>query len=70
MQNKVNHHIQCNVSNCANHCSNENYCALECICVGSCAGEQPFAACTDCQSYRCSDQVPATNLDCERKTFF
>ena len=26
----ANHCIKCTVQQCANHCQNENYCALEC----------------------------------------
>ena len=32
---KANHCIECSVTQCANHCQSENYCALERIRVGT-----------------------------------
>ncbi len=46
-----NYSIKCNVTSCANHCSTDNYCALDCICVGTHETNPKMDQCTDCQSF-------------------
>lgn len=47
----ANHCIACTVTSCANHCSKENYCALERIQVGTHEPNPSMDQCTDCQSF-------------------
>ena len=47
---KPNHCIACTVTNCANHCQGENYCALDMITVGTHEANPTQQQCTDCQS--------------------
>ena len=51
MNTHANHCIKCNVVSCKNHCDNENYCALECITVGTHETNPSMDQCTDCQSF-------------------
>ena len=44
--------IECNVSDCANHCSGENYCSLDRILVGTHECDPTVDQCTDCMSFR------------------
>jgi len=46
----VNKNIECSVTNCKNHCPNDNYCALKKICVGS-TSPNPDKSQTDCCSF-------------------
>lgn len=48
----ANHAIKCNVEQCAHHCTSENYCALDCITVGTHEANPTMDQCTDCQSFR------------------
>ena len=48
---KANRCIECAVTQCANHCANENYCALDCIKVGTHEANPTMKQCTDCQSF-------------------
>lgn len=47
----ANHCIRCTVSQCANHCKDQEYCALECIQVGTHEPHPSMDQCTDCQSF-------------------
>ena len=47
-----NRAIQCTVTNCANHCQNESYCALSSIRVGTHEANPTKEQCTDCMSFR------------------
>ncbi|HIY09539.1 MAG TPA: DUF1540 domain-containing protein [Firmicutes bacterium] len=47
-----NRSIKCTVQQCANHCGNENYCALDCITVGTHEMNPTQQQCTDCESFR------------------
>lgn len=49
---KPNHCIACTVTNCANHCQGENYCALDMITVGTHEANPTQQQCTDCQSFK------------------
>ncbi len=49
---RANKSIGCTVTACANHCSNENYCALEKINVGTHEANPTVVECTDCNSFR------------------
>ena len=44
----ANHCIQCSVTQCRNHCSDENYCSLERIQVGTHESDPTMKQCTDC----------------------
>ena len=48
----ANHCIQCTVQQCKHHCSNENYCSLERILVGTHEQHPTMDQCTDCQSFK------------------
>ena len=48
---KANHCIECSVTQCANHCQSENYCALERIRVGTHEANPTMDQCTDCKSF-------------------
>ena len=49
---KANKCIECTVTQCANHCSTSNYCALDCIRVGTHENNPSMDQCTYCQSFR------------------
>ena len=49
---KANKSIECTVHQCANHCQDENYCALDRIMVGTHEGNPTMDQCTDCMSFR------------------
>lgn len=48
----ANKSIRCTVTQCANHCSTDNYCALDCITVGTHEANPTMDQCTDCQSFK------------------
>jgi hypothetical protein len=48
----VNKAIACTIYNCANHCSEEEYCALKKIQVGTHENHPDHTECTDCQSFK------------------
>ena len=49
---KANKSIQCTVQQCANHCSEANYCSLDSIMVGTHETNPTVDQCTDCKSFR------------------
>lgn len=49
----ANHAIQCSVTQCANHCSNSDYCGLSTIKVGTHESNPTQCKCTDCESFIC-----------------
>lgn len=49
---KANKSIECTVRQCANHCSEENYCSLDRILVGTHETNPCVDQCTDCKSFR------------------
>ena len=49
---KANKSIECTVHQCANHCSDSNYCALDRILVGTHETNPSMDQCTDCMSFR------------------
>lgn len=51
MEKRANQSIKCSVQQCANHCKTKNYCALECIQVGTHELNPTMDQCTDCQSF-------------------
>ena len=51
---KENHSIRCTVTKCDNHSINKEYCALDCITVGTHEANPTVDQCTDCQSFKCS----------------
>ena len=48
---QANHCIKCTVQQCANHCQTQNYCALDCITVGTHETNPTMDQCTDCKSF-------------------
>ena len=54
MMNKchANQAIRCSVQQCANHCSEDNYCALDAISVGTHEMNPTEKKCTDCESFQ------------------
>ncbi len=69
--NSPNRHIQCNVRDCRNHCTNGNYCSLDSICVGNSARSE-FGAQTNCCNYRSEEDFnlrPSSDL-CMGTPFF
>lgn len=49
--NNANRSIKCNVPSCENHCGEQNYCSLECVCIGAHESDPAMIPCTDCQSF-------------------
>ena len=49
---KANKSIECTVQQCANHCQDANFCALDRILVGTHEGNPTMDQCTDCKSFR------------------
>ena len=52
MNSNANKCIECTVHQCANHCGDANYCALDRILVGTHEGNPTMDQCTDCKSFR------------------
>lgn len=48
---KANQSIKCSVPQCSNHCETQQYCALDCISVGTHEANPTMEQCTDCQSF-------------------
>ena len=48
---KANHSIQCSVKQCAYHCSEQDYCSLNSIKVGTHEQNPDMKECTDCESF-------------------
>ena len=44
--------IRCTVDQCANHSSGAEYCALDCITVGTHEANPTVDQCTDCKSFQ------------------
>ncbi len=51
MNNHANKSIRCTVTQCANHCSSSDYCALDAITVGTHETNPTQVQCTDCESF-------------------
>lgn len=49
---KANKAIECTVTQCANHCSQASYCALDKIVVGTHEANPTMNECTDCKSFQ------------------
>lgn len=50
---KINHSIECNVTSCAYHADNKDYCTLNTIKVGCCGDSRPKSCdCTECASFK------------------
>ncbi|MEA5049879.1 MAG: DUF1540 domain-containing protein [Oscillospiraceae bacterium] len=70
-----NHCVKCSVKSCKNHCDRENYCSLECVCIGTHEGDPAMNQCTDCLSFENIDEreqeraIGETRKNmCERET--
>ena len=48
---RANKSIECTVSQCRNHCGEQNYCSLNCIRVATHEQNPTEVACTDCTSF-------------------
>ncbi len=53
---KTNSHIECTVTQCANHSCDGNYCSLEKIRVGTHESNPTMIQCTDCESFVLCDK--------------
>ncbi len=49
---RANRSIKCTVEQCANHCTSEQYCSLDCITVGTHEMNPTMDQCTDCKSFQ------------------
>ena len=49
---KANKSIECTVHQCANHCQDQNYCALSTVQIGTHETNPTQDKCVDCQSFR------------------
>ena len=49
--NEINKSIQCTVQQCKHHCTNEKYCSLNQIMVGTHEANPTMDQCTDCKSF-------------------
>ena len=52
----ANNSIKCSVSSCAHHNGAKSVCSLSAIQVGSCGPASKECACTQCSSFRLSNQ--------------
>lgn len=52
MANNANTSIKCTVNQCKHHCSDKEYCSLDCISIGSCECDPHSEKCTDCLSFQ------------------
>ena len=52
MANTPNTSIRCTVNNCAHHCQDQNYCALNTVQIGTHETNPTEVQCVDCQSFR------------------
>ncbi len=50
--NKANECIKCTVQQCQYHCSDKDYCSLDCITVGTHEMNPNMDQCTDCKSFK------------------
>ncbi|MEG1952996.1 MAG: DUF1540 domain-containing protein [Hydrogenoanaerobacterium sp.] len=48
---KANECIKCSVQQCKNHCSDKNYCSLNCVTIGTHEMNPSMDRCTDCKSF-------------------
>ncbi|MBR5515814.1 MAG: DUF1540 domain-containing protein [Clostridia bacterium] len=48
---KANNSIECTVTQCKHHCTESNYCTLNCIKVGTHEANPTMYECTDCESF-------------------
>lgn len=51
MMNRENKAIHCTVKQCAHHAAGSDYCALDCITVGTHEANPSMEQCTDCLSF-------------------
>lgn len=52
MENKTaNPSIECSVKQCANHCGNEDYCALKTVRIATHEPDPKVCECVDCESF-------------------
>lgn len=50
--NYKNPSIKCTVQQCEHHCMEQDYCSLDCICVGTHEMNPGMDQCTDCKSFK------------------
>ena len=63
-QEKPNRSIRCNVDSCRHRCSLDDYCSLDCVCIGTHEVDPAMNQCTDCQSFEnvcCKEQEKAVD---------
>ena len=55
----ANHCIECTVHQCAHHCGNENYCALNKVRIATHEPNPTETQCVDCESFKLSNSASA-----------
>lgn len=48
----ANHSIKCSVGDCEHHCTAEDYCSLDCVCIGTHEPKPTVSQCVDCNSFK------------------
>lgn len=48
---KANESIKCTVNECKHHCQQQDFCSLNCVCIGSHESHPTMDQCVDCQSF-------------------
>ena len=48
---QANRCVRCNVNSCENHCQGEDFCSLDCVCIGTHESDPAMKPCTDCLSF-------------------
>ena len=51
MNQHPNRCIECSVHQCANHCGEQNYCALDRVSIGTHEANPTVTQCVDCMSF-------------------
>lgn len=66
---KKNSNIHCSVTQCKHNMVNENYCGLDCICVGTHESNPTVPECTNCDSFvkRAALRAESRNSACAVK---
>ncbi len=65
MENKTpNHSIECSVKQCAHHCGNVNFCALDSVRIATHEANPTECKCTDCESFRANDSCGPGMSNC------
>lgn len=58
---KANTNIECTVTQCANHCKSQEYCALNKVRIGTHESNPTQTQCVDCESFVLSSTDSTSN---------